>query len=164
MNIVDYGAIGFDLGPMTAEIQAIPLADWVFRSDPESYRTRVVREGAPAFPVDAEAIALKSGDKVFGPGYVNRVVLSCVPAGEEILPHSDDFGEAVRSSSHHCHIPIITHPAAVMGFPDDDMVKHLARGRLYAMDETAQHYVKNPSKIDRVHLLFAYFPHAGKGL
>ena len=35
-------------------------------------------------------------------------------------------------------------------------------GHLYSIDETQVHYVKNPSAIDRVHLLFAWFPHKGK--
>ena len=101
-------------------------------------------------------------EKYLTPGYTNRVLLSCIPAGEEILPHTDDFGGAVRSRSYHCHIPLITAPEIVMGFPERDIEFHMEPGHLYSIDETEKHYVKNPTRIDRVHLLFAYFPHKGK--
>ncbi len=162
MPVTDWGEVKYDLAPLIRAVRDILPEAWTYRLDPESDTTRVVREGAPAFPAAlAEAVMQAATIEPFGPGYTNRVVLSCVPAGCRILPHTDDFGDAVRSASRHCHIPLITDPAAVMGFPDDDVITHLQTGRLYAIDETRRHYVENPSHIDRVHLLFAHFPHAG---
>ena len=96
------------------------------------------------------------GSWEFGPGYYNRLVLSCVPAGEGILPHTDDFGAAVQQRSHHCHLPLLTHPDVVMGGPEGE--QHLMAGQLYVLDATQRHWVRNPSLVDRIHLLFAYFP------
>ncbi|TAL13927.1 hypothetical protein EPN95_04540 [Patescibacteria group bacterium] len=161
--ITHYGELPYDLTDLKEEVLAIPLSGWVFRGDPESYKTRTVSLGSPCFPSKSVSVLLDWVEKLyFQPGYTNRVLLSCVPAGEEILPHRDDFGEVVRNKSYHCHIPIITHPDAIMGYPDKGIELHMKAGHLYSIDETERHYVKNPSKMDRVHLLFAYFPHRGK--
>ena len=103
---------------------------------------------------------------MFPAGYVNRIILSCVPAGERILPHTDDFGPEVQSQSVHCHIPLVTHPHVVMGHGEgsDEQEVHLLPGHLYILDATQRHWVRNPSPIDRVHLLFAYFPHRREDL
>ena len=61
----------------------------------------------------------------------------------------------------HCHIPLTTHPKAVMGIAGAET--HMLAGNLYEMDETQRHYVRNGSGVNRVHLLFAWFPHGGKG-
>ena len=140
-------------------MQAIPLSDWTFRADPESYETLAIRESDKAFPKDEIQKILDSASSYLKPGYQNRVVLSCVPAGKGILPHTDDFGGAVRSKSAHYHIPLITDESVIMGI--DGQEYHLKEGFLYLMDETKEHYVKNPSNIDRIHLLFAHFPHLG---
>ena len=156
------GAIEWDgFDDLVAEVKAIPLDGWTYRSDPESYKTRVVLEASPHFPKKGiEDLLNAAGAHFEESGYTNRVVLSCVPAGEEILPHTDDFGPAVRRASYHCHIPLVTHPDIVIGF--DSGPVHMKERSLYTMDETARHWVKNPTGVDRVHLLFAYFPHHGK--
>lgn len=158
--ITDHGEVGCDLSGLIERINLIPESGWVFRGDPESYETKVVRQGHEWFPAKEVGSVLKAVE-CFGAGYTNRVVLSCVPAGKWILPHTDDFGEEVRRASHHCHIPLITHPSVVMGFPEHKRTYHLQVGHIYSMDETLRHYVKNDSGVDRVHLLFAFFPHAG---
>lgn len=153
----------YDLGPLLETVKRIPQDAWTFRGDPESYKTKTVRESSPVFPKAlVESLLSKAIDQYLPPGYTNRVVLSNVPAGEEILPHTDDFGHEVRSKSYHCHIPLTSPEGAVMGFPDRDEEVHMKRGVLYCLNETEPHYVKNKTKEDRIHLLFAVFPHKGK--
>lgn len=154
-SITEYGKLDFDLGPLKEAVRSI--SNWKLRTDPESYKTRSIKQESQGFPKEIVQQLLDVALSCFKPGYTNRVVLSCIPAGEEILPHTDDFGEEIRNTSIHCHIPLITHPSVVMGFDVGEL--HLKEGFLYAMDETKRHYVKNPSKVDRIHLLFAYFPH-----
>ena len=55
---------------------------------------------------------------------------------------------------------LVTHPWAVLG-TDDQGEQHLQAGHLYALDATVRHWCRNPSPVDRIHLLFAYFPHTG---
>lgn len=150
-----YGELDFDFAPLIEQIKNIK--EWTYRVDPESYKTYRLADGQKDFPKEEITKLLKAAEQYLPSGYQNRVVLSCVPAGEEILPHTDDFGEEVRSKSIHCHIPLITDESVVMGF--DSGETHLKTGCLYSMDETQRHWVRNPSNIDRVHLLFAHFPH-----
>lgn len=155
--LTDYGAVTVELAPLVAAVTAIPASAWVPRGDPESEDTKAIRENDPLFPGQLLSAALDSvGRAMFGVGYVNRVVLSMVPAGKGILPHTDDFGARVQSASYHCHLPLITDPSVMMGGPEGEC--HLQRGRLYVMDARCRHWVRNPSGIDRVHVLFAYFP------
>lgn len=153
------------LEPLIAWVRSIPREQWVFRGDMESNKTCVLNPSVtpelwkPAAPM-VDALITDAAAQYFKPGYWNRLVLSCVPAGEKILPHTDDFSDAIRNKSYHCHIPLITDQAVTMGF--EAGTEHLHQGHLYVLDETFRHWVDNPSAIDRVHLLFGYFPHDGK--
>lgn len=152
--LCDYGLLDINLDPLREAVQAIPRVQWERRQDPESEKTWKIRDVRPVFPkvlIDAALEAVTC----FGPGTTSRVVLSCVPAGEGILPHTDDFGET-GTRSWHCHLPLTTHPDVVMGGPDGET--HMHEGHVYTMDATKRHWVRNPSPVDRVHLLFAYFP------
>lgn len=155
-HVAYYGRVPADvLAPLMAQVQAIPESEWVYRGDPESYKTKVIRQRLPSeVPVVLEWIE----QHLLVPGTFNRVVLSMVPAGEEILPHTDNFGE-VRHYSIHGHLSLITDPSIVLGFEDPAEEWHLAEGTVYRMDESHRHYVKNPSDVDRIHLLFAFWPH-----
>ena len=164
MNPVkEYGKVDYDLTSLIEEVRSIPPSAWKYRNDPESYETMSLSSGSPHFPEQSVQGLLNQTEILFGkPGYTNRVLLSCIPAGKSILPHTDDFSVAIRSKSYHCHIPIITKPGIIMGFPDDGLEIYMEPGFLYSIDETRKHYVNNPTDLDRVHLLFAYFPHYGK--
>ena len=160
MMLAAYGPVPVDLAPLCAAVQAIPPEAWHARSDPESDQTSAVRENDPYFPrVCLDEVLTATGRWAFGTGWFNRVVLSRVPAGCGILPHTDDFGVRVQSTSWHCHLPLITDPTVVLGGPEGET--HLLAGHLYTMDARCRHWVRNPSAIDRVHLLFAYFPETG---
>lgn len=155
-----YGQVGINWSDCLNALQDIPRSAWVGRSDPESDTTSAIRENDPGFPEKELAAILAAAMRAYLPdGYQNRVVLSRVPARGRILPHRDDFGAAVNTKSLHCHIPLITHPNAVIGFPEHNIREHMLAGHLYSMDASEVHYVDNESSIDRIHLLFAHFPH-----
>lgn len=158
--LTHYGPVDIDWAPCLKALGEIPQSAWVGRSDPESDTTSAIRENDAVFPKrEIEEILFAAMRAYLPDGYQNRVLLSRVPAGCRILPHRDDFGAVVHSASLHCHIPLITHANAVMGFPDHGLREHMLFGHLYSMDATEEHYVDNDSDIDRVHLLFAHFPH-----
>ncbi len=160
-HLTDYGKLSVNLGLLKEKVQALPKEAWRSRIDPESYTTSAIREGDPCWKTFKKELdeLLNSIYEYLPPGYQNRVVLSMIPAGEKILPHTDDFGAEVQKSSIHCHIPLITHPDVKMGFTENKIEYHLEEGHLYSMDETILHYVNNDSDVDRVHLLFAHWKH-----
>lgn len=159
IDLVEYGLLEADLDSLIERVRAVPKEAWTYRSDKESYNTAALRPGNPAY-IDAEKF-LEATFKYFKPGYFSRVVYSLIPAGKSIDPHVDDFGEELRNTSLHCHIPLITDEKVIMGFGEEGKENeyHLKAGHLYSMDETIRHYVHNYSDVDRVHLLFAYHPH-----
>lgn len=160
LGLVEYGPVDYDLGPLIRWAKALPEGLWKYRPDRESFTTKVVRENVPHFPKkEAEALIDAAQKQHLGPGVFNRMVVANVPVGAYILPHTDDFGADIRSRSVHCHIPLSTDPEAIMGFDDGEV--HLRAGFLYTMDETKTHYVKNPGRADRIHLLFAHFHNGG---
>jgi len=163
VDLTHYGKVKEDIAPLIKAVQAFPTEAWEFRGDKESYETSAVRPGTKYWIQVKDLIekVLNSCELYLKPGYQTRVVLSCIPAGKQILPHTDDFGEEVRKISIHCHIPLITHESIKMGFGEIGHEKeyHLKAGHLYTMDETIRHYVNNPSHINRVHLLFAWHKH-----
>lgn len=165
--IHEVGVLDTPLDRLVAALKACSYDAWIYRTDRESDKTCVIRAGSPAWGPLAENIATLLQEvetRFFPPGYTNRVLLSCVPAGEQILPHTDDFGSEVQRTSVHCHIPIQTHPDVVMGYGENNTEVHMQGGHLYILDATKRHYVRNPTTIDRVHLLFAYFPHKTEDL
>jgi len=155
-NLIDYGDVPMEvLAPLIRETQALSKARWVHRGDPESYETTAIRKDLPS---QTQEVLGWIADHLLKPGFFNRVVLSCVPAGKKILPHTDNFGEPVKSQSIHCHLPLVTDPTIVLGF---ERGHHLEVGHVYRMDESQRHWVDNPSACDRIHLLFAFWPHDG---
>lgn len=161
--IEDFGKLDFELSSWIEDIKFIPKSAWTFRGDPESYKTTYIYSGSPHFPEEKMTRLIPLIEQKIGQaGYVNRVLLSCVPAHESILPHTDDFGTVTRSKSYHCHVPLITQPGIILGYPEAGLEAYLEPGHLYVIDETQKHYVTNPTDLDRVHLLLAFFPHMGK--
>ena len=163
-SLKEYGVVQTNLDPLIERVRGLPKEAWEYRSDKESYTTAALRPDSIYWKEVKDLIdeVLMTAEFYLKPGFQNRVCLSLVPAGERILPHTDDFGQAVRSKSIHCHIPLISHQDIKMGFgPDDTEEYHLEVGKFYSMDETIRHYVNNPSQVDRVHLLLAHWPHDG---
>lgn len=156
-HVACYGRVPAEvLAPLIAQVQDIPEAEWKHRGDPESYKTKAIRQRLPS---EVPVVLGWIEQHLLVPGTFNRVVLSMVPAGEAILPHTDNFGAEVRSHSIHGHLPLITDPSIILGFENPSEEWHLEEGTVYRMDESHRHYVKNPSDVDRIHLLFAFWPH-----
>ncbi len=156
-HLIEYGRVPDDvLAPLLDQVSRIPSEAWMFRGDPESYKTKAIRKHLPPA---ADVVLAWVADHLLKPGTFNRVVLSCVPAGEQILSHTDNFGLEVRSQSIHGHLPLVTDERIVLGFAQQHDERHLAKGHVYRMDESQEHYVKNPTTLDRIHLLFAFWPH-----
>ncbi len=158
----DYGKLEIDLSPLIQGVLAIPESEWVFRSDKESFTTCVVREGSTAWKIVEDQIkpVLNQVEIKLNPGFFTRLVLSSVPAGGYILPHEDDFGALIHNSSLHCHIPLTTSTEAILGFTGLGEA-NLKVGSLYSMDESHNHYARNDSTTNRIHLLLAHHPHDG---
>jgi len=85
-------------------------------------------------------------------GHVARTRYAVLKAGEEIKPHLDiNTDKAVR-----IHIPLITHEDVVVGTRGKKrtLEKHMpADGSVWFLNQAYEHWVKNPSNIDRVHLV-----------
>jgi len=85
-------------------------------------------------------------------GHVARTRYAVLKAGEEIKPHLDiNTDKAVR-----IHIPLITHPDVVIGTKGKKRTveTHMpADGGVWFLNQAYEHWVKNPSDIDRVHLV-----------
>ena len=85
-------------------------------------------------------------------GHVARTRYAVLKAGEEIKPHLDiNTDKAVR-----IHIPLITHPDVVVGTKGKKrtLEQHMpADGSVWFLNQAYEHWVKNPSDIDRVHLV-----------
>lgn len=85
-------------------------------------------------------------------GHVARTRYAVLKAGEEIKPHLDiNTDKAVR-----IHIPLITHPDVVIGTKGKKRTveTHMpADGGVWFLNQAYEHWVKNPSDVDRVHLV-----------
>lgn len=85
-------------------------------------------------------------------GHVARTRYAVLKAGEEIQPHIDiNTDKAIR-----IHIPLITHEDVVIGVKGKHRVveEHMpADGGVWFLNQAYSHWVKNPSDVDRVHLV-----------
>ncbi len=85
-------------------------------------------------------------------GHVARTRYAVLKAGEEIKPHLDiNTDKAVR-----IHIPLITHKDVVIGTKGKKCTveTHMpADGSVWFLNQGYEHWVKNDSNIDRVHLV-----------
>lgn len=85
-------------------------------------------------------------------GHVARTRYAVLKAGEEIKPHLDiNTDKAVR-----IHIPLITHEDVIVGTKGKKRTveQHMpADGSVWFLNQAYEHWVKNDSDIDRVHLV-----------
>ena len=78
-----------------------------------------------------------------------RIMLAKLPAGGEILPHTD------RTASHYIHkihVPLITNSGTM--FHVGDQVRHLPAGEVYEVNNKRNHAVENHGDLDRIHFIF----------
>lgn len=85
-------------------------------------------------------------------GHVARTRYAVLKAGEEIQPHLDiNTDKAIR-----IHIPLITHEDVVIGVKGKKRTveEHMpADGGVWFLNQAYSHWVKNPSDVDRIHLV-----------
>lgn len=85
-------------------------------------------------------------------GHVARTRYAVLKAGEEIKPHLDiNTDKAVR-----IHIPLITHEDVIIGTKGKKRTVELhmpADGSVWFLNQAYEHWVKNNSDVDRVHLV-----------
>lgn len=85
-------------------------------------------------------------------GHVARTRYAVLKAGEEIKPHLDiNTDKAVR-----IHIPLITHEDVIVGTKGKKRTveQHMpADGSVWFLNQAYEHWVKNDSNVDRVHLV-----------
>lgn len=157
--LLDFGVVPDDLlDPLCEQIMALPPSSWVFRGDVESMETMKIRADVNVWLKEAtKPIFTWMELHAIRPGGFNRIVLSKVPAQKQILPHTDDRDV----DKMHCHLPLITEKKVVLRYPQHKKSYHLKRGHIYRMDKNQEHAVDNPTMTDRIHLLFAYWPHDG---
>lgn len=86
-------------------------------------------------------------------GHVARSRFAVLKAGEEIKPHLDvNTDKAVR-----IHIPLITHKDCTFGVQGKKRTveEHMAAdGSVWFINQGYRHWVKNPTPVNRVHLVF----------
>lgn len=87
-------------------------------------------------------------------GHITKVVLRKLPAGQGIPPHIDPLRhQHPRVVEHRYHVPLVTHEAVRMRWPDDGVEVHLSQGCLYEVNHTQKiHEVIQQAPIDRIHL------------
>jgi hypothetical protein len=87
-------------------------------------------------------------------GHITQVVLRKLPAGLGIPPHIDPVRNGhPRVIEHRYHVPLVTHEAVTMRWPDEGTEVHLAAGCLYEVNHNQKvHEVIQHAPVDRVHL------------
>ena len=78
-----------------------------------------------------------------------RVMLARIPAGCEILPHTDD---GASYYIHKIHVPLITNPKKT--FHIGKQAKHLSVGEIVEVNNKRKHSVTNEGELDRIHFIF----------
>lgn len=136
--------------------------------DPRNFARRLEKISNPAHPDYIPIADEKLYDKrnEFCKGYVSEVLdiieknighvartrYAVLKAGEEIKPHLDiNTDKAVR-----IHIPLITHPDVIIGTRGKKRIIELhmpADGSVWFLNQGYEHWVKNHSNVDRVHLV-----------
>jgi len=85
-----------------------------------------------------------------GHGFCIRATLVRLNPGGSIDPHQDKNHSLTHS--HRIHIPVLTNPQVV--FQVGAQKRHLAEGEVIEINNRREHFVENPSKFERVHLIF----------
>ena len=78
-----------------------------------------------------------------------RVMFARIPAGCEILPHTDD---GASYYIHKIHVPLITNPKTT--FHIGKQARHLSVGEIVEVNNKRKHSVTNDGELDRIHFIF----------
>lgn len=85
-----------------------------------------------------------------GQGFCIRATLVRLNPGGCIDPHQDKNHSLAHS--HRIHVPVITNAQVI--FHVGAQQKHLQEGEIVEINNRREHYVENPSRFERVHLIF----------
>lgn len=87
-------------------------------------------------------------------GAVLRTNVRKLPAGQGIPPHVDPkVHQSAKVREHRYHVPLVTHPAVAMRWPDEGVAVHLEAGWLYEVRVDKLHEVVHRAPTDRVHVV-----------
>ena len=101
----------------------------------------------PELELEVNKLANELREHVSG-NAIKGIVLLRLPAGKGIAPHTDtNFAE----NNHRYHLPVITHPDVT--FCVGGEVISMSAGSWHEINNLRDHWVKNQSTIDRVHLV-----------
>lgn len=81
---------------------------------------------------------------------LGRVVITKLESGKKILPHADTQGLYSKYYTRY-HIVLQGLPGSIFGCGDE--VVNMLTGEIWWFDASAEHFLQNNSKDDRVHLL-----------
>lgn len=87
-----------------------------------------------------------------GLGIVMLAQLRKLPAYQGIPAHIDAPSMSSLNRGRRFHIPLITHPAVTMRWPEDGEEHHLEAGWLYEVDYTKLHEIVHRAPVDRIHV------------
>ncbi len=87
-----------------------------------------------------------------GPGYFQRIILVRLAAGGSIGSHRDNG--ASLSRAHRIHFPIVTAPG--VDFAIAGVIRHLAAGEIWEINNRKPHAVRNQSRQARIHAILDY--------
>lgn len=161
-----------------AEADSQGLADKLGDSglSPQHFARRMEKVSDPSHPNYSPIADEKLYDKrnEFCKGYINEVMdmleekighvarsrYAVLKAGEEIKPHLDiNTDKAIR-----IHIPLITHEDVKIGVKGKQTSHEIhmeADGSVWFMNQGYEHWVKNDSDVDRIHLVFVVMGQEG---
>lgn len=84
-------------------------------------------------------------------GETQRFLFRKLMPGQGMAPHTDELLPA-ETGWRRFQVPIVSDPAIIMCWPEDDEGIHLAPGIIYEVRVNRLHSVVNCAKIERVHL------------
>lgn len=82
-----------------------------------------------------------------------KVMFARLEAGQLIDRHRDGAGSNLLT--HKIHVPLVTNPDAL--FESGGVVRHLAAGHAYEVNNIDDHSARNGGAADRIHLIFEVF-------
>jgi hypothetical protein len=133
-----------DLGSVLSVMDRLPFIA-VGGSSAEKYKCDVVL--AAHFPLELRSLihALDLG------GHPARAVLRKLRPRQSIPPHVDQWMPQ-EANWRRFQIPLVSHPAIIMRWPDDGAELHLAPGWLYEVRFDRMHEVIHNADCARIHL------------
>jgi hypothetical protein len=90
----------------------------------------------------------------YSKGYSPRIMLAKLPADSEVKKHIDKSPSA--QYPHKIHVPLQTNEKVF--FYADGQAVHMEVGKAYEVNNNQLHWAENKGDIDRIHLIFEYFP------